>query len=127
MNVNHAADTWVFREGLRRDLRAALKSRQPDTISALRTLIAAIDNAEAIPPDPDPPRSDDSVVALSSPGVGSTEAPRRDLAMADIEGIVRDLLCEYETTGVHYRSIHQHEASDQCRRKAAIVRAYLDA
>lgn len=90
-------------------------------------MIAAIDNAEALPPDAEPPRTADSVVALSSPGVGSTEAPRRDLAMTDIHVIIRDLVSEYETRGEHYRSIHQHEASDELRRKATIARAYLGA
>ena len=123
--MKRAEDSWDFREQLRHDLRAALKSRQLDTISALRTVIAAIDNAEAVQPETDSPPSADGVVAHSSPGVGSTEAPRRELAMTEIHAIVRDLLCEYETQSEHYRSVHQCEAAHRLRRKANILRAYL--
>ncbi len=117
----------MFREGVRRDLRAAIKSRQPETISVLRTMIAAIDNAEAVQPESESPRSGDGAVAHSSPGVGSTEAPRRELAMSDVHAIVRDLLREYETQAEHYRSMHQHEAADRLRRQANVLCAYLHA
>lgn len=38
-----------IRAGLRRGLTAALKARDADAVAALRTAIAAIDNAEAVP------------------------------------------------------------------------------
>jgi hypothetical protein len=123
--VKAAGDAWAFRDDLRRDLRAALKSRQHDRVSALRTLIAAIDNAEATQPDAESPRSVDGVIAHSSPGVGSSEAPRRALAMSDVDAIVRDLLCEYQTQGEQYRSMHQHDAADRLERKASILRTLL--
>jgi hypothetical protein len=124
--VKRAEDSWAFREELRCDLRAALKSRNPETISALRTMIAAIDNAEAIHPDTDSRRSADESIAHSSRGVGSTEAPRRELRMTDIHAIVWNLLSEYDTQAEHYHSVHQCEAAEPLRRKANVLRAYLD-
>jgi hypothetical protein len=43
-----ARDAQELRGVLRRDLTAALKTRQPDVVAALRIAIAAIDNAQAI-------------------------------------------------------------------------------
>ena len=125
--MTHAKDSWAFREEVRRDLRAALKSRQPETVSVLRTMIAAIDNAEAVQPEAQSPRSADGRVAHSSPGVGSTEAPRRELDMSDVHAILRDLLREHETQEKHYRSMRQHEAADRLRRQADVLHSYLGA
>ncbi len=125
--MKHAQDSWAFRDGVRRDLRAALKSHHPDTVSVLRTMIAAIDNAEAIPPKAGSPRSADGPFAHSSPGVGSTEAPRRELAISDVHVIVGNLLREYETQEEQYRLMHQHEAADRLRRQAGVLRSYLHA
>ena len=96
-----------------------------DRAAALRTAIAAIDNAQAVPAGADFPPSTDGVIAHSSHGVGSAEAPRRELHLNDIHAIVRDLLGEYDTQREHYSSIHQHEAADRLRRIANVLRAYL--
>jgi uncharacterized protein len=122
-----AEDSSAFRERSRRDLRAALKSSQPETISALRTIIAAIDNAEAVRPEAESPRPAGGIIAHASQGVGSTEAPRRELGMAEIQAIVRDLICEYETHGEHYRAMRQHHAAESLQRKANILQTYLHA
>jgi hypothetical protein len=123
--VKPTQDSSAFRDRLRRDLRAALTSRQSEMISTLRTMIAAIDNAEAVHPGPKSPQSTDGTIAHSSPGVGSTEAPRRELDMSDIQVIVGDLICEYETHGEQYRSMRQHDAAERLQRKADILRTYL--
>lgn len=125
--MKYPQDSWVFREEVRRDLRTALKSRQPETISVLRAMIAAIDNAEAVQPEAQAPRSADGTVAHSSPGVGSTEAPRRELAMQDVHAIIRDLLHEYDTQAQQYRALHHQEAADRLRRQANILHSYLPA
>lgn len=123
--MSHTQDPWVFREEVRRDLRAALKSRQPEVISVLRAMIAAIDNAEAVQPEAQSSRSTDGTVAHSSPGVGSTEVPRRELAIHDVHAIIRDLLRECETQAQHYYSMHQHKAADRLRRQANVLHSYL--
>lgn len=38
-----------MRERLRRDLRRAMTQREPSTVRAIRSLLSAIDNAEAVP------------------------------------------------------------------------------
>lgn len=124
--MTHAEDSWAFREEVRRDLRTALKSRKKETVSVLRTMITAIDNAEAVRPEQQTPRSADGAVAYSLPGVGSSEVPRRELTMPDVHAIVADLLREYEKQERQYRSMHQHEAADSLRRQASVLGSYLD-
>ncbi|MBO0677671.1 hypothetical protein JRC04_09380 [Mycolicibacterium sp. S2-37] len=123
--MNAARNSREFREHVRRDLRAALKSRQADRVSALRTLIAAVDNAEAVPADANSPRSTPGVIASSSPGVGSAEVPRRELDWGDVQAILRDLLVEYRTQAEQYRSNHRHEAADRLGRQADVLQVYL--
>lgn len=56
--LEHGSGPQALRDALRRDLASAMKAREPDAVSALRTVIAAIDNAEAVPaPDESPTRS----------------------------------------------------------------------
>lgn len=115
----------AFREALRGDLRAALKSRQSEVISTLRTMIAAIDNAEAVHPGVESPRRADGVIAHSSPGVGSTEASRRELGMADLQAIIGELIRECETSEAVYRSKRRCQEAERLRRRAEFFRAHL--
>jgi uncharacterized protein YqeY len=114
----------AFRERLRRDLRAAMKEGRRDAVSALRTLIAAIDNAEAARPGTESPRSAGGVIAHSSPGVGSTEVPRRLLTAEDVRAIVDDLVDEYDTQAAQYSSMRRQDAAERLRRAADVLRAY---
>lgn len=46
--------------------------------------------------------------------------------MTDVQAIVRELFDEYQTQGERYHLLRQPEASGELRRKANIVRVYLD-
>jgi hypothetical protein len=115
----------AFREQLRCDLRVAMKQGRREAISALRTLIAAIDNAEAVRPGAESTRIGGGVIAASSPGVGSTEAPRRVLSADDVRAIVEDLVDEYDTQADQYGSMRQGDAAERLRRAADVLRDYL--
>lgn len=80
-----------FRKTLRADLVQARKTDDPELVSLLKTLIAAIENAEAVDPE-------------MSQGV--TEAPRCHLSDGDILDIIlrtgddlRHAADEYESRG----------------------------
>lgn len=118
-------DLRVFLERLRRDLRSALKLHQAERVSALRAMIAAVDNAGAAHPANGAMRPDGGVIAHSTPGLFSTEAPRRELSMTDVHAIIRGLVGDWETQATHYRSLQQHDAADRLVREAEILRAYL--
>jgi uncharacterized protein len=111
--VSLAPDPWTLRERLRNDLQVALKSGRRESVSTLRTMIAAVDDAEA--------------VALDAAAVGVTEVPRRELSASDLDAIVRIVLREFLTQSEHYRTLGRHDAAERLARQAATVRGYLDA
>jgi uncharacterized protein YqeY len=69
-----------LRARLEADLLAARKAGRADEVSALRTLLAALANAEAVPVPAGPYR----VVP------GRADVPRRELSEAEVDGVVRD-------------------------------------
>ncbi len=78
-------------EDLRRRLRgalpAALKERDRDLVSALRSTLAALDNAEAVPVEE---AGTGSLALEHTPvGVGAREVARRELSDADVRRLVR--------------------------------------
>jgi uncharacterized protein len=86
-----------LRDLLRRDLGTALKARDAEAVAALRTTIAAIDNAEA--------------VDTTTIGVGSTEVPRRDLSMDDARAILHNHIDDYVTEADRYESLGQQHSA----------------
>jgi hypothetical protein len=72
---------------LRLALSRALKERDTEAMSALRSALAAIANAEAVPV---PQRTGTEVML----GVGPSEAPRRELTQDEIDGIVEAEIVE---------------------------------
>ncbi|MGL5443180.1 MAG: hypothetical protein ACRDDJ_12000, partial [[Mycobacterium] stephanolepidis] len=66
-------DPYVLRSTMRADLSVAMKTRNSRTVSALRTAIAAIDNAESVDDTAQTVR-DTTHIAGAASGLGSAEA-----------------------------------------------------
>jgi uncharacterized protein len=101
---------------LRRALTAALKARDKDGMSALRSALSAIGNAEAV--DPGEPGSGPPAAAGSAhlagtvAGLGAAEAQRRHLTEADITAIVRAEAAERDAAASQYeRAGHAGQAA----------------
>lgn len=110
--VDIQADKLI--ERMQQDMRQALKDRAHTKLDELRSLLARISNAEAVPVPSDMDMTQD---------VGSTEAQRKELSLADVHAIIIAEAHEIETTlqGID-------EASDyavQLREKLTVVRSYL--
>ena len=74
-----------IRTRLRWALGDALKARDADTVSALRSAMSAIGNAEAVEPGPGRPAGTGSAhFAGTVAGLGAGEAERRRLTEADV-------------------------------------------
>lgn len=101
----------VTKAAMRRDLTAAMRERRAADVSALRSAIAALDNAEAV----------------DTEGIPNdvTEVERRRLASADVADVLRahreDALAEAQ----RYEALGQHTAAQRLRREAEVVSAYL--
>ena len=111
-----------IRTRLRRALTAALRARDKDGMSALRSALSAIGNAEAVgpgEPGSGPPAaagSDHFAGAVSFAGTGTgpgaAEAQRRHLTEADVAAIVRAEAAEREAAASQYeRAGHAGQAA----------------
>lgn len=84
--IENRARTW---------LREAVRSRDAVTVSALRSLLGAIGNAEAVAVPVDTALASTSEhVAGAALGVGAAEAERRQLSDDDVAEIVRAEIAE---------------------------------
>lgn len=115
-----------IRAALRADLTAAMKARDRDAVSALRTAIAAIDNAEAIATDADHGGQTSGDIAGAVGGVGSTESARRDLTTPDVRAVLRAQVTDRITEAARYDAYGQSPAADRLRREASALMKYID-
>jgi uncharacterized protein YqeY len=113
-----------MRTTMRRDLTAALKARDRVAVSALRSALAAIDNAEAVPA-PDARMSSSEHVAGAAVGVGSAEAARRELTPDDLHAIVAAEVAERVDAATGYARSGRQDAADRLRAEADVLRRYL--
>jgi uncharacterized protein YqeY len=115
-----------IRAGLRRGLTAALKARDADAVAALRTAIATIDNAEAVPAPDARTRTASVHVAGAGGGIGSTEAARRQLSAGEVRDILNGQVAEHAGEADRYDALGQADAAERLRRQARTLDAYLE-
>lgn len=128
-----AAPASALRAVLRADLEAALRARQAETVALLRTLIAAIDNAEAVAVTDTAAVTSSTHIAGAQAGVGATEAARRVLSASDLRALLQEQIDErssaadlYDTRATNADAAHV-AAAHRLRREAEGVRTYLAA
>jgi len=112
-----------LRQRLQDALSAALKARDRAAVTALRSALAAIANAEAV----DRPASADRGLAIeeTSVGVGVAEVERRMLTADQVEQIVRAEVAERQAAARDYERAGRTDRADQVRREAAVLSAHL--
>lgn len=114
-----------LRSRLRQALPEAMRARDRVAVSALRTALAALDNAEAVPVDGAALRG----LALEQAplGAGATEAARRELGEGEAADIVRAEAAErLEAAGRSTAREHAARAV-RLRAEAAVLLRFLDA
>ena len=115
-----------LRARLRADLRTAMKARQEEVVSALRTAIAAIDNAEAVAvPDDGVAEEGSAHVAGARLGVGAAEAERRVLPLDEVRAILRAQVDDRVTEAERWAGNGRDDAAERLRREADALRGYL--
>ena len=107
-------------------LREALRARDKVAVSALRSALAAIDNASAVPPPMAPaPGTGGPHFAGAAPGLGAGEAERRTLTEAEVEALVRAEAAEREAAARDYDQTGHPDPADRLRREARILTSAL--
>ncbi|MDG4825936.1 hypothetical protein O7635_29155 [Asanoa sp. WMMD1127] len=112
-----------LRDRLRRTLRDALRARDAVAAGALRSAIAAIDNAEAVDAGPDRFGTE----PLGVPGVGAAEVARRPLDGAEVQRIVRAEAADRLAAAAHYELAGRSDAAARMRAGAELLTAIADA
>ena len=123
MGVRPADDV---RTRLRRALGDALKARDAGAVSALRSAMSAIGNAEAVEPGAAAPTGTGSPhVAGAVAGLGAAEAERRRLSAAQIQQIVLGEIGERERAARDYERAGHADRAGRLRREAQVLLAVL--
>jgi uncharacterized protein YqeY len=116
-----------MRERLRQDLKAALKNRDAVAVSALRSAIAAIDNAEAVDAGALQTGARDSSehVAGAAAGVGAADVPRRTVGPAEVRSLVQGEVDGRLQAARDYEERAHPDRAERLRREAEVLSAYL--
>jgi uncharacterized protein len=115
-----------LRGRLRAALPAAMKARDTATVAALRSALAAIDNAEAVESTQGPTAAAHPELAGTVAGVGAAEARRRSLPEDEVERIVRAEVADRRAAATAYERAGRPERAERLRAEADALGAHLD-
>jgi len=105
----------LLRKRMKADLTNAMKARQKNRVTALRSVLAAIDNAEAV-----------AVTPSRQPVVGrSNDVPRKELNEDDIRDIVQREILDYQSSIAQYEQLGKEVEADQLRERLEVVVQYM--
>ena len=116
----------TIRESLSAELTDAMRRRDTAVVSALRTVLAAVANVEAAPqsgPSGGEPAS--AHLAGSTPGLGSTEVPRIDVADDQVRAIVTRERAELVGHAERLTRLCRRDEANAARRGANSLAAVL--
>lgn len=123
MDFTNAA---AVRSALRGGLKDAMKASNQDAVTALRSALSAIDNAESVPAAEDSSLVAGEHVAGASLGVGSSEVARRILSPHELRQLVINEIDEREAMAKRLAELGQDTAADRLLREAASLIPYVN-
>jgi uncharacterized protein YqeY len=116
----------AIRDRLHHALRDAMRARDRVAASALRSALAALDNAGAVPAGQGPATASGPHFAGAVAGLGAGEVPRRGLAAGEAERIVRAEIAEREAAADGYEGAGHGEQARRLRQEARVLASVLD-
>jgi len=115
-----------MRERLRRDLTAAIQARNSIHVAALRSALAAIDNAGA------PGAVGAGLITTHSEyfaagvaGVGAAEVSRRVLTQAEATDLIRDEMAQRLRAADQYCRLGKRDAADRLLAEVGVLTRYV--
>lgn len=103
----------------------AMKARDSVAITALRSALAAIDNAEAVDVARAPQPGVTPHLAGSVLGVRAADVPRRSRTEAEVQARVRAEVDERLTAAADYERMGRAEPAERLRAEADVLRRHL--
>lgn len=116
----------VLRGELRAALNGAMRNRDVVAIAALRSVLAAIDNAEA-PDAAHAPKPTDGHATLAGTvaGLGAAEVERRILTEGELEQLIEAEVADRDHSAETYRLSGRADMADRLKAQADTLRPYL--
>ncbi|OCB09106.1 glutamyl-tRNA amidotransferase [Mycolicibacterium porcinum] len=113
-----------WRDRLRESLLAARKSRDTVSVTAIRSALSAIDNAETPQADQTDTRIGGAIAGAVS-GVGSTEVARRVLSDAEIRSLIQAEVDERASAADQFDAAGHPKRAAGLRQEIATLRRLL--
>jgi len=108
----------ALKDRLRADIKAAMQARAADEVRVLRTLLAAIDNAQAVPVAP-------GQSALPTRfGDGASEVPRLVLTESALSAVLLAEIAERQRAAEAIARCGRPDEAERLRAEAALVQRY---
>jgi uncharacterized protein YqeY len=115
-------DAQPLRAQMRAALTRAIKSRDAAATRALRSVLAAVDNAEAADPSV-APQQQPGRIAGGVAGLGAGEVSRRSITEEDVQDILAAAIAEREAAAAQYAELHREDAAQRLREEVVVLRA----
>ncbi len=103
-------------------LTDAMRARDRVAVTALRSALSAVANAEAVPVDTLPSAGAMESAAL---GAGAADAPRRELTEHDVRAVVVAELAEHDRSAAHLRDAGRPDDAARVTAEADVLRELL--
>jgi uncharacterized protein YqeY len=114
----------TLRQRLQAALPAAIRNRDAAAVAALRSALAAIENAAAVALSST--ADGRTEFGLPAVGLGVTEVARRPQDDAEVERIVQAEIADRQTAADEYERLGRHERADLLRAQAQALVTHLN-
>jgi len=105
---------------LRARLTAAMKARDPVAMSALRSALGALDNAQAVDLD-QAPSAQLGVIAGGVAGVGKGDVARKELSFDEQLAVLGQEIAERRALADRYDGLGQQDEAERLRAEAVVL------
>lgn len=106
----------LVRKMMKADLLVAMKAQQKEVVSTLRSLLGALDNAEAVP----------VTTPVEYSGSIARDVPRRMLTSEDVQQIFEREIENRKTNIEKYRGLGKESDVVRLQNEVALITHYLD-
>jgi uncharacterized protein YqeY len=109
---------------MRTALGTAIRDQDRIAVSAIRSALAAIDNAEAVDESLAPP-TESGLVAGGVHGLGRGDVPRRPITPQEEREIVLKVVAERREFAAQYDALQRHDDANRLRAEIAVLSRFL--
>ena len=118
-------DVHPIRAALRAGLTPAMRARDKVATTAIRSALAAIDNAEAVPVEALDTSTAEGPIAGARLGLGAGEAQRRELTEQDVVTILEGEISARLLAATEVEQAGRSDHGERLRAEAAVLESFV--